>query len=330
MEARRQTRQRVDNLVRFHLHPNHASGNGQHLADRQPQQPGRRLASGERHGMARTRGAIGVARVHQNCARQPMREPQMAPAKLDRRGLHAVLREDGGGGGGKAADNQREIVLLHLAYAGIGGGIEIAKRHLQERYPPRTSLSANRWPFAKSAAGSRLRPSICTSSNSTAAPLPPATTRAGAVRRVVPGPAGRVAGPTRDFQTCSDCPRKVVYAPGECCKHRTWLWLAEASRVQSISPSCFFSSGAQVACAASCFSGTIVPVESPASVSTNRRAPIIANRPPSSIEFSSAPISVSALSSMSPVSRPASIRMVVTPVRVSPLRMAHWMGPAPR
>src|ERR1035441_9688138 len=100
-----------------------------------------------------------------NCAPQPMREPQMAPAKLDRRGLHAVLREDGGGGGGKAADNQREIVLLHLAYAGIGGGIEIAKRHLQERYPPRTSLSANRWPFAKSAAGSRLRPSICTSSN---------------------------------------------------------------------------------------------------------------------------------------------------------------------
>ncbi len=24
------------------------------------------------------------------------------------------------------------------------------------------------------------------------------------------------------------------------------------------------------------------------------------------------------------------MRMVVTPVRVSPLRMAHWMGPAPR
>jgi hypothetical protein len=35
-------------------------------------------------------------------------------------------------------------------------------------------------------------------------------------------------------------------------------------------------------------------------------------------------------SSMSPVSRPASICMMVTPVCASPASMARWMGAAPR
>src|SRR5579871_2809734 len=41
-------------------------------------------------------------------------------------------------------------------------------------------------------------------------------------------------------------------------------------------------------------------------------------------------IGVSHLSSMSPVSSPASMRIVVTPVTDSPFAMAHWIGAAPR
>ena len=36
------------------------------------------------------------------------------------------------------------------------------------------------------------------------------------------------------------------------------------------------------------------------------------------------------VATMPPVSRPASIRMSVTPVSASPSRMAHWIGAAPR
>src|SRR5580658_1483228 len=45
---------------------------------------------------------------------------------------------------------------------------------------------------------------------------------------------------------------------------------------------------------------------------------------------SSAPIGISRCMSMSPVSSPASMRMVVTPVTDSPLAIAHWIGAAPR
>ena len=39
---------------------------------------------------------------------------------------------------------------------------------------------------------------------------------------------------------------------------------------------------------------------------------------------------VAAVLTIGPVSSPASMRMRVTPVSVSPLAMAHWMGAAPR
>ena len=52
-------------------------------------------------------------------------------------------------------------------------------------------------------------------------------------------------------------------------------------------------------------------------------ANIAARRAPNSTAVSSGPISVSAFSSMSPVSSPASMRMSVTPVSVSALAIAH-------
>ena len=45
---------------------------------------------------------------------RPLDALQMAAAQAHRRGLHAVLREDGGGVGRQAADDQRQIVLFHL------------------------------------------------------------------------------------------------------------------------------------------------------------------------------------------------------------------------
>jgi hypothetical protein len=41
-------------------------------------------------------------------------------------------------------------------------------------------------------------------------------------------------------------------------------------------------------------------------------------------------MSIASISSMSPVSRPASICMMVMPVRASPASMARWIGAAPR
>ena len=52
-------------------------------------------------------------------------------------------------------------------------------------------------------------------------------------------------------------------------------------------------------------------------------APISANRPANSGSVSSVPIRNSSCSSISPVSIPASIRIVVFPVTVSPLAIAH-------
>ena len=58
-------------------------------------------------------------------------------------------------------------------------------------------------------------------------------------------------------------------------------------------------------------------------------APDSATRAASSGAVSLAPISISRCNSISPVSIPASIRIVVTPVRVSPFTMAQLIGAAP-
>src|SRR5437879_448227 len=74
----------------------------------------------------------------------------------------------------------------------------------------------------------------------------------------------------------------------------------------------------------------MVPAAKPRNVSTISGAPTSDNRAASSGAVSSVPISISRCSSISPVSIPASIRIVVTPVRVSPFTMAQLMGAAPR
>ena len=65
-------------------------------------------------------------------------------------------------------------------------------------------------------------------------------------------------------------------------------------------------------------------------VLTNNSAPSRASRSCSVCELSSGKTGVRACARMSPVSRPASIFMMVTPVSVSPLRIADWTGDAPR
>ncbi len=45
---------------------------------------------------------------------------------------------------------------------------------------------------------------------------------------------------------------------------------------------------------------------------------------------SSGPIGVAVRSSTGPVSRPASIAMIATPVSASPAMIARWIGAAPR
>ena len=99
--------------------------------------------------------------------------------------------------------------------------------------------------------------------------------------------------------------------------------MAAAGWRQSITPSSFRSSGAQVAADESCFSGAMLPAAKPSKLFTSRSAPISASRSPNSMAVSSGPMTVSAFSNISPVSSPASIRMVVTPVTLSPLAMAH-------
>ena len=56
-------------LARVEFHADHAGGGGQHLRGRQLAAVcAAALRGGQRHRVARARGAIGVARVHQNGA----------------------------------------------------------------------------------------------------------------------------------------------------------------------------------------------------------------------------------------------------------------------
>src|SRR5260370_4461564 len=74
----------------------------------------------------------------------------------------------------------------------------------------------------------------------------------------------------------------------------------------------------------------MLPAANPRKVSAMSGAPDSDMRAASSGAVSCGPISISRCSSISPVSIPASIRIVVTPVRVSPFTMAQLMGAAPR
>src|SRR6267154_1170475 len=98
----------------------------------------------------------------------------MTSAQHNRRSLYPILRKHGGRIGWQPADDESEVILLHLADSGVGGRVCESKREIQIRRSPKISFSATRWPFAKSVAEMRLRPSICTSINSSV-PAPHST-----------------------------------------------------------------------------------------------------------------------------------------------------------
>jgi hypothetical protein len=107
MQSGDQPGQGIGDLGGVEFHSDHAGGCRQHLRGRQLEQLGRRFRCGQRHRIARARGAIGVAGVHQNGARQSAASAlQVAPAEPHGRGLHAVLREYRGRRSGQAADDQ--------------------------------------------------------------------------------------------------------------------------------------------------------------------------------------------------------------------------------
>ena len=120
-QAVNQARQRVHDLAAVHLHADDPRGGRQHLRRPQREQLRGRLARGQRHAVARARGAVGVPGVHQDGAHGALGQRQMAPRQLERSRLHAVLREYGGRIGGQSADDQRQIVLFHLTDSGVDG-----------------------------------------------------------------------------------------------------------------------------------------------------------------------------------------------------------------
>ena len=91
-------------------------------------------------------------------------------------------------------------------------------------------------------------------------------------------------------------------------------------------PSSFFSGGASVACELSCGLGVIFRARVRAAFRRSAARPLRRGARQVRGAVSSGPISISCFSSIGPVSRPASICMVVRPVRVSPLTMAQLIG----
>ena len=131
------------------------------------------------------------------------------------------------------------------------------------------------------------------------------------------------------FQNFIFLPSKKVYAPIIGFKPLTRFFISFAVLFfQSIFAISLDSIGAIVPS-----SGCLVLVAVPFSISftvfINRFAPIIFNLFHNSPVVSSSPISTSSFNIMSPVSIPAFINIVVTPVFLSPFSTAHWIGAAP-
>src|SRR5712691_6525735 len=124
----------------------------------------------------------------------------MKAANSNRGGLHAILREHGGGRGGRVRNDERQVILLHLADSGKDGGITIAQWQLHAAAAPKSSFSLRRTPLRKASAERRLRPSICTSSGSSAVAWPAATSRRFFCTIKRPGSPGPGTSDTRAFQ----------------------------------------------------------------------------------------------------------------------------------
>ena len=99
--------------------------------------------------------------------------------------------------------------------------------------------------------------------------------------------------------------------------------ISRADLLQSITPVFLEIIGAYVCSLSFCGVGVILPFSSPSIVFKSKSPPITAKRSNNSSAVSYSPISVSAFKSISPVSSPLSIFIVVTPVTFSPFIIAH-------
>ena len=163
------------------------------------------------------------------------------------------------------------------------------------------------------------------------APSPAMTTMPSApADTIVPGTGPGAIGTASATWMRSCAPSSVVSATGRGFNARTRRASAAASSRQSRRASALVSFAAYVASAGSCSTNSARPAASASRASTMAAPPTRARRPSSSPAVSCAPIVVARASMTGPVSSPASMRMMQTPVRLSPARIARATGAAPR
>jgi hypothetical protein len=106
--------------------------------------------------------------------------------------------------------------------------------------------------------------------------------------------------------------------------------MSAAARAQSIAPSSLRVSRVTVARDSSCGRGSISPASQRGSVSPSRSEPSSARRAVSEPVVSCGEIASERIARTGPVSIPASISIIETPVSPSPASMAAAIGEAPR
>ena len=167
-----------------------------------------------------------------------------------------------------------------------------------------------------------------TTRSSCTAPSPQATVR-GFSASTWPGAPDWAA--TRHSSTLTLRPPPATnQAAGQGFIPRTQLWMWAALSSQRNWASSLVSMGAMVAAAWSWGVGVRVPAAIRGRVSHSTRAPTAVTRSNSSPLVSSGPMATFSHTSTSPVSSPASICWMDTPVSVSPFRTAHCTGALPR
>ena len=173
-----------------------------------------------------------------------------------------------------------------------------------------------------------LEPSGTTRSSSTA-PSPQATVK-GFRASTWPGAPPDLSDRRLSSTLTLRPPPVTNQAAGQGFIPRTQLWMCAALSVKWNSASSLVSMGARVAAAWSWGMGVRAPAAILGRVSQRTFAPTAVTRSNSSPLVSSGPMGTFSHTSTSPVSSPASICWIDTPVSVSPFRTAHWTGALPR
>ena len=93
-----QLRQCVHDQTCFELHADYSGGRRENMLHRHVKLLRDGIAASKRHPIARSRGAIGIARIDEHGANQPARLGHVKARDPDRSGLYAILGEDGGRG----------------------------------------------------------------------------------------------------------------------------------------------------------------------------------------------------------------------------------------